>query len=155
MGEEFSREALQGLNPGSLLETMVGALPADSMAAIGQIESMAYLRNQLLRDSDWASMDHSVELRTPLVDAWLLRDLVPVLRSFGRLKGKHMLAASPSAPLSRSIIDRVKTGFGIPLSAWMNGALGGAVVPARSMVTQDGADSRRWASALSKAVYAR
>ena len=135
---------------------MVGALPADVMAAVGQIESMAYLRNQLLRDSDWASMDHSVELRTPLVDAWLLRDLMPVLRSFGRLKGKRMLANCPATPLSRNIIERVKTGFGIPLGAWMSGALGGtAVVPARSVATQDGADSRRWALALSKAVYAR
>jgi asparagine synthase (glutamine-hydrolysing) len=156
MGEEFSREALQNLNPGSLLETMVGALPTDTMAAVGQIESMAYLRNQLLRDSDWASMDHSVELRTPLVDAWLLRDLMPVLRSFGRLKGKRMLAASPATPLSRGIINRVKTGFGIPLGAWMSGALGdAAVMPARSVATQDGANSRRWASALSKAIYAR
>ncbi len=154
LGEEFPREATQSLNPGSLLETMVGALPADPMAAVGQIESMTYLRNQLLRDSDWASMDHSVELRTPLVDAWLLRDLMPVLRSFGRLKGKHMLAASPATPLSRNIVERAKTGFGIPLSAWMSGALGGAVaVPARSVASQGGADSRRWALAISKAVY--
>lgn len=154
MGDEFFRKVPQDLNPGSLLETMVGVLPVDAMAAVGQIESMAYLRNQLLRDSDWASMDHSVELRTPLVDAWLLRELMPVLRSFGRLKGKHLLAASPATPLSRSIIDRVKTGFGIPLGTWMNGALDAAAVPARSVATQDGADSRRWAKVLSKAVYA-
>lgn len=156
MGAEFSLAGLQDLDPGSLLETMVGALPADRMAAVGQIESLAYLRNQLLRDSDWASMDHSVELRTPLVDAWLLRDLMPVLRSFGQLKGKHMLAASPATPLSPNIVGRVKTGFGIPLGAWMSEALGGTTaVSPRSVVTQDGADSKRWAKALSKAVYAR
>lgn len=156
MGEGFSREALQDLNPGSLLETMVGALPTDAMAAVGQIESMAYLRNQLLRDSDWASMDHGVELRTPLVNAWLLRDLMPVLRSFGRLNGKNLLASSPAVPLSRNITDRVKTGFGIPLGAWMSGALGDpAAASAKSAPTQDGTDSRRWASILSKAIYAR
>jgi asparagine synthase (glutamine-hydrolysing) len=155
MGEEYSLGALRDLNPGTLLESMVGVLPADAMAAVGQIESSVYLRNQLLRDSDWASMDHSVELRTPLVDAWLLRDLMPVLRSFGRLMGKRMLAASPATPLSQSIIDRVKTGFSIPLGIWMSGALGGiAAVPARSVVTQNSADSRRWALAVSKAVYA-
>lgn len=33
---------------------------------LAQIESIIYLRNQLLRDSDWASMYHGVELRTPL-----------------------------------------------------------------------------------------
>ena len=36
--------------------------------SLAQIESTAYLRNHLLRGSDWASMDHSVYLRTPLVD---------------------------------------------------------------------------------------
>jgi asparagine synthase (glutamine-hydrolysing) len=154
MGEELFHELPQGVNPAALLESMVGNLPFDPMASVGQIESMAYLRNQLLRDSDWASMDHSVELRTPLVDACLLRDLVPVLRSFGRLKGKHMLAASPAMPLSRSIVDRVKTGFGVPLGMWMRGASDSAAVPARSAATQDGADSRRWAKALSKSVYA-
>lgn len=153
MGKTFSRAALQNLHPGSLLEKMVGALPADAMAAVGQIESMAYLRNQLLRDSDWASMDHSVELRTPLVDAWLLRDLMPVLSSFGRLKGKSMLAASPAVPLSQRIVSRTKTGFGIPLGAWMDVAPG-IDIPARSVATQGGGDSRRWALAVSKAVYA-
>jgi asparagine synthase (glutamine-hydrolysing) len=156
MGEELSSVALKNLNPGSLLEQMVGALPADTMAAVGQIESMAYLRNQLLRDSDWASMDHSVELRTPLVDAWLLRDLMPALRSFGRLKGKHMLAASPSMPLGQDIVGRVKTGFGIPMGAWMSDALGGTnAVSAKSAATQDGPDSKRWAKALSQLVYER
>lgn len=153
MGEESSA-VLQNLDPGALLEAQVGVLPADAMAGVGQIESMAYLRNQLLRDSDWASMDHSVELRTPLVDAWLLRDLMPVLRSFGRLKGKRLLAASPAMPLDQSVVGRVKTGFGIPLGAWMGDALGDTL-PAKSAGGQDGAESRRWASTVSKAVYAR
>ena len=154
MGAEFSSALLGNINPGSLLEEMVGALPSDNMAAVGQLESMAYLRNQLLRDSDWASMNHGVELRTPLVDAWLLRDLMSVFRSFGRLKGKHMLAASPATPLSPNIVGRVKTGFGIPMGAWMSEALGGpTAVSPKSVATQDGADSKRWAEILSKAVY--
>lgn len=154
MGEDFAYEALRNLDPGSLLESMVGVLPADPMAAVGQLESMAYLRNQLLRDSDWASMDHSVELRTPLVDAWLLRELVPVLRSFGRLEGKHLLAGSPAAPLSQTIISRVKTGFGIPLGAWLSEAAGNSVASSGAAPNRAGTDSRRWASILAKAIYA-
>lgn len=152
LGRNVSALEKGTVNPQSMLEKMAGALPSDAMAAVGQLESMAYLRNQLLRDSDWASMDHSVELRTPLVDAWLLRDLMPVLRSFGRLKGKNMLAASPGIPLSQSVVGRAKTGFGIPLGAWMDGAPG-IDIPARSVATQGGGDSRRWALAVSKAVY--
>ena len=37
------------------------------------IWNLFYMKNQLLRDSDWASMFHGIELRTPFVDAYLLR----------------------------------------------------------------------------------
>ena len=155
MGAELASEALLQMGPASLVESLAGSLPADSMAAVGQIESMAYLRNQLLRDSDWTSMAHSVELRTPLVDAWLLRDLVPVLRTFGRLKGKALLARSPALPLSDEITSRVKTGFGIPLSKWRKGGVPDVAGVARSVPTQGGGDSRRWAQEVARAIYAR
>jgi asparagine synthase (glutamine-hydrolysing) len=115
---------------------------------------MAYLRNQLLRDSDWASMAHSVELRTPLVDAWLLRDLIPVLRSFGRLKGKGLLAGSPALPLSNDVINRVKTGFGVPMGIWKHQSSADAAGVARSITTQGGEDSRRWAKFVTGMIYA-
>ena len=35
---------------------------------VAVLESMFYLRNQLLRDADWAGLAHSLEIRTPLVD---------------------------------------------------------------------------------------
>ena len=36
------------------------------------------MRNQLLRDADWAGMAHSLEIRVPLVDFTLLGALAPV-----------------------------------------------------------------------------
>ena len=36
------------------------------------------LRNQLLRDSDWAGMAHALEIRVPMLDLSLLRSLVPL-----------------------------------------------------------------------------
>lgn len=154
MGPELAGEALREMDPASLVESLAGSLPADPKAAVGQIESMAYLRNQLLRDSDWASMAHSVELRTPLVDAWLLRDLMPVLRSFARVKGKALLAASPALPLNDEIIHRVKTGFGIPLGIWKKEDVAFQAGAVNSTPTQSGGDSRRWAQAIAKAIYA-
>jgi asparagine synthase (glutamine-hydrolysing) len=109
----------EAADPQSLLRSMVGDLPEDSVAAIGQLESMAYLRNQLLRDSDWASMDHGIELRTPLVDAALLKGMMPMLRGFVQNPGKTLLANAPRTPLSREIVGRQKTGFGIPVERWM------------------------------------
>lgn len=122
MGAAAAKECEDTLNPAALMQSIAGELAADPAAAVGQLESMAYLRNQLLRDSDWASMDHSVELRTPLVDASLLRELVPLLRGFGRLHGKALLARSPSTPLADDIVHRSKTGFGIPVERWLREA---------------------------------
>jgi len=153
MGFDLAEEALQTLDPASLVRSLTGNLPADSMAAVGQIESMVYLRNQLLRDSDWASMAHSVEMRTPLVDACLLRDLMPVLRSFGRFKGKFLLAASPSLPLSKDLINRSKTGFGIPLGVWGRESRASQEGEHMQTPAQGGGDSRSWAKTIVKNIY--
>lgn len=119
VGASADTQSCAALDPSALIESLAGPLPVDPLAAIGLLESKAYLRNQLLRDSDWASMDHSVELRTPLVDAWLLRDLAPLLRGFGRLNGKSLLAHSPATSLPPDIVHRRKTGFGIPVERWL------------------------------------
>lgn len=121
MGEDLAHEALADFDVVSQVRTMTGALPEDPVLAIGQIESTVYLRNQLLRDSDWASMDHSVELRTPLVDVHLLRQLQGLLREFHRFRGKRLLAEAPRKPLPEALIRRRKTGFGIPLAQWSSG----------------------------------
>jgi asparagine synthase (glutamine-hydrolysing) len=155
MGFDLAEEALQTLDPASLVRSLTGKLPADSMAAVGQIESMVYLRNQLLRDGDWASMAHSVELRTPLVDAWLLRDLMPVLRSFGRFKGKSLLAESPSLPLGKDLISRTKTGFGIPLGIWGRESMAAQDGMQNKTPAQGGGDSRSWAKTIAKMVYSK
>ena len=75
----------------------------DGAAAVGLLESTLYLRNQLLRDSDWASMGHSLELRTPLVDAQLLASLGPYSARFKSGIGKSMLARCWGKPLSESL----------------------------------------------------
>ena len=119
MGEDRAREALNGFEADAWTQRMSGPLPADPRLALGQIESTTYLRNQLLRDSDWASMDHSVELRTPLVDAWLLADMQAWLPAFQRFPKKALLAQAPRKPLPPAITERRKTGFGIPVGRWL------------------------------------
>jgi asparagine synthase (glutamine-hydrolysing) len=105
--------------PEDWLAAMVGRLPDNSFLALSQIESMTYLRNQLLRDSDWASMAHGVELRTPLVDAHLLKHLAPLLGQFRKFPNKTLLALAPTKPLPKEIITRKKTGFSIPVKTWI------------------------------------
>lgn len=119
MGAAAAREGLDGFAAQPWVQAMTGPLPADPRLALGQLESMTYLRNQLLRDSDWASMAHGVELRTPLVDAYLLQQLQPLLGNFHRFPNKRLLAQAPRNPLPEAIITRRKTGFGIPVARWL------------------------------------
>ena len=76
------------------------------------------MRNQLLRDTDWASMAHSIEVRVPLVDAELLKRVAPVTTK-GSASSKRMLAESPRVPLPSRLIERPKTGFTTPIQAWL------------------------------------
>lgn len=123
MGDECP-SILADFSPAKWIEDMSGPLATDLTLALAQIESTTYLRNQLLRDSDWASMDHSVELRTPLVDVHLLSQLQPMLSQFHLFRGKTLLATAPATPLPETIIRRRKTGFAIPVKQWMAANLG-------------------------------
>ena len=120
MDTDLVDEALKDFSPDQWVAAMTGPLHADRTLALAQIESMTYLRNQLLRDSDWASMDHCVELRTPLVDAWLLQQLQPYLGRFSAFPGKSLLAQAPDKPLPPEIFKRRKTGFAIPVARWLS-----------------------------------
>jgi asparagine synthase (glutamine-hydrolysing) len=120
MGEECAREGLARLDgspPG-----MTKANAVTGAAGICLLDSTHYLRNQLLHDSDWASMAHSLELRTPLVDAALLHALRSFHTGFVGGAGKRMLAQSPKSPMPEEIIARPKTGFGVPMTQWLAAA---------------------------------
>jgi asparagine synthase (glutamine-hydrolysing) len=83
------------------------------------LESANYLRNQLLRDADWAGMAHSVEIRCPLVDHQLLREFAASTPGLVGDAGKRALAAAPSTPLPPAYVDRSKTGFSVPTERWI------------------------------------
>ena len=82
---------------------------------VALLESQMYLRNQLLRDCDWASMAHGLEVRTPYVDARLAAQIGPMLAKATVGSGKRRLAATASPPLPEAVAARRKTGFGPPI----------------------------------------
>jgi asparagine synthase (glutamine-hydrolysing) len=92
---------------------------ADAWTAVHLLESARYMRNQLLRDSDWASMAWSVELRVPLVDAWLYRRLAANGFEPARSAGKAELVRRAAPELPAEVLRRPKTGFYIPVAEWM------------------------------------
>ena len=91
---------------------------SDSFAQVAYLEATRYMRNQLLRDTDWASMAHSLEVRTPLVDRVLLETFMPSRTSVQAIGGKRLLGCAPKQPLPAHIINRPKTGFTTPVPRW-------------------------------------
>lgn len=120
------------------LRASITPMPASALSRVAALESANYMRNQLLRDADWAGMAHSLEIRTPLVDINLLKALSPVTPVLKLGAGKRALASAPVTKLPLTIVDRPKTGFGVPTGRWIAEL---SSVPNASK----GAASRAWA----------
>jgi asparagine synthase (glutamine-hydrolysing) len=119
MDEETVAEGLRRLRPLHHIQTAMEPDPKIPYARVATLESNLYLRNQLLRDADWAGMAHSVEIRTPLVDAKILHSLSRVLVTKNGAHPKSLVAHSPRKPLLSEVVLRPKTGFLIPFAAWL------------------------------------
>ena len=117
LGPDLAREGWEALQPIARLEETVRGLESDRLR-VTALESAHYMRSQLLRDSDWASMAHSLEVRVPLVDWTLLRQLAPVLVAHPEV-GKHTMASAARPPLPRAVTERAKTGFTTPVRQWL------------------------------------
>ncbi|HET7435473.1 MAG TPA: asparagine synthase (glutamine-hydrolyzing) [Thermoanaerobaculia bacterium] len=118
LGADIAREGLQRLDIHGLVERTVTPDPGNPYARVAALESSLYLRNQLLRDMDWASMAHSLEVRVPLVDAHLLKKLAPALVT-RKERGKQILANAPRPQLPQAVRTRRKTGFTLPIKEWL------------------------------------
>lgn len=118
LDESTLTEGLERLSTIHSVTETVSKLPATGYAQVAALESCWYMRNQLLRDTDWASMSHGVEVRTPFVDSALLGHLAPAIAS-DRPPTKRNLAACTRL-LPAAILARPKTGFCTPVQAWIS-----------------------------------
>ena len=118
MEPDIAHEGLRRLRPLRRLAASLVPDPGSDVTRVCALESTHYMRNQLLRDADWAGMAHSIEIRVPLVDFTLLGELAPAMSALTPGAGKAALALAPQLPLSDEIVQRAKTGFGVPTAAW-------------------------------------
>ena len=118
IGAEMARLGLRRLKPLHCIGAVLKPNPRAPFRKVAVLESSLYMRNQLLRDTDWASMAHSLEVRVPLVDVELLRRLAGTTVTHG-FKSKRLLATSPRPPLPSKVIERSKTGFTTPIHGWL------------------------------------
>lgn len=143
IGADIAHEGLKRLAGGPPGITKQAS--SNSTQALAGLESTMYLRNQLLRDSDWASMAHSLELRTPLVDLELARSLGKYASYFAHGTGKKLLSQAAGEAMPPEVTERVKTGFSIPMGTWLPSQTLDESLPSPSFL---GPWPRRWASAI-------
>ena len=118
MDPEFASQGWYDLQQLTQLEDSIGGL-RDERQIVSTLELGWYLRNQLLRDADWAGMANSVEIRMPYLDLSFLRSLAPLLLCGARVPIKKTdLARAVEPPIPNEMIMRAKTGFVIPVREW-------------------------------------
>ncbi len=119
---ELARSGLSELNIIERLGKTIEGNRSDHLR-VAALEACWYMQNQLLRDTDWAGMAHSLEIRVPLVDAEVWRTLAPIVGSGPDFRlGKKDLAQAVRPPLPEAVVQRKKTGFTVPLRDWLTDA---------------------------------
>jgi asparagine synthase (glutamine-hydrolysing) len=126
LDENWVGAGLHQLATGSALSATLAPLKAANAcehARIAALESCWYMRNQLLRDTDWSSMAHGVEVRVPFVDFSLLEKLGPAIAHANPPSKSDLAACWRRMP--EQIRNRPKTGFTTPVRQWIVKSNGG------------------------------
>jgi asparagine synthase (glutamine-hydrolysing) len=119
------REGLERLATVTAVTESIAALQASGAtvhAQVAALEACWYMRNQLLRDTDWASMAHGLEVRLPFVDALLIRRFGAAIASAVPPTKRDLIACAP--PHLHALAGRRKTGFTTPVRRWLARELG-------------------------------
>jgi asparagine synthase (glutamine-hydrolysing) len=123
LGEDRALAALEALNLPNHLGGALKPDPGTDFGRVAALEGALYMRNQLLRDTDWASMAHSLEVRVPLVDPVLLNRVAPVVtQEWSAAEGKLPLGRVARPHLPDEVLFRAKSGFSVPVGDWLTRA---------------------------------
>ena len=141
LDSQFAAEGLEALDVLATLHRSTADLTS-RYAQILALEMNWYLRDRLLRDADWASMAHSLEIRVPFVDHKLIERLAPELIGPSPYN-KAEMAATPLGGLPEPVLRRPKSGFTVPIRNWL--------AQSGELSSYDGRGLRGWA----KFIYAR
>jgi len=122
------KSALGLRRPADILTNSLAELP-EGVSRLNQmlhLDRSFFLVDHNLNYTDKVSMACGVEVRVPFLDAELIsfsERLPDSLKQHGR-EGKYVLREAMRGLLPNSILDRAKTGFGLPLRGLMRGAYG-------------------------------
>jgi len=120
---------LPGAEPGRLMRsyaaTLAGCPDASVLSRLLYLNTRTYLLDDLLPKADRMTMAHGLEARSPFLDRELVEYAARLPDAFKRRgrHGKRVLKRAAESLLPRSILERPKHGFGVPLGAWFRGEL--------------------------------
>ena len=91
---------------------------------VSQLESSLYMQNQLLKDTDFMSMWHGLEIRVPFLDKFLMNAAAQVCTAlkFNKNLPKYLLIEAFKDQLPAEIWNRKKQGFTFPFITWLKNA---------------------------------
>ncbi|MBT4036256.1 MAG: asparagine synthase (glutamine-hydrolyzing) [Candidatus Marinimicrobia bacterium] len=133
--EDFHNILISHWEVDELLSERINSVPSSTVS--GSLQSLNLVEQMLLQDSntylpddiltkvDRASMAASLEARVPILDhrvvefAWHL----PLEMKLREGQGKWILRNLLDRYVPRSLIDRPKAGFSVPIGAWLRGPL--------------------------------
>ncbi|MEN3040099.1 MAG: asparagine synthase (glutamine-hydrolyzing) [Bacteroidia bacterium] len=104
-------------------------LPPDPVEAQAAWDFLHYLPDDLLTKVDRASMQHSLEVRVPLLDkswvalAWRIPNRFKFPEKGSTVQYKPLLRRILKRYLPASLVERKKWGFTVPLATWLQGPL--------------------------------
>lgn len=116
LDRDLATEGIGQLDIMGSLRALTANLPTPH-CKISMLELSCYMQDRLLRDSDWASMANSLELRVPFVDVSVMRQVGPWIASDWP-PTKQDMASCPATPLPTAVLTRPKTGFNVPITDW-------------------------------------
>lgn len=96
-----------------------------SLAFMMAVDYQTYLPDDILQKVDRATMSVSLEGREPFLDhrviEWAAR--LPMNYKYKKGNKKHIIREIVHKYIPKEVMDRPKTGFGIPIAQWLNSEL--------------------------------
>ena len=99
---------------------LLGHAPEEGITGLQRLDVATYLPGDLLLKADIASMAHSLEVRSPLLDHTVLELGVslPASLKVDGFRGKIALRRAFADALPPDVAKRGKSGFGVPIARW-------------------------------------
>ena len=119
MDPDYLRQGLRDLDTDATLSAAVEGIRSGN-GRVSALELSFYMRNQLLRDSDWAGMAHSIEIRVPFVDTDFFRAMAPFIVDDTPVTKPEVRGVL--RPEVRALLEGLpKRGFQVPVRDWLGG----------------------------------